>query len=1577
MNSKVIGVIAGIALALVLFRNDLMFWNQGKVEGLYKEAEALYKDARKSEDYSESKYLSAIAKYDVAFSKASNADRELLDEFNVLVNYKKALCYLEMAEREGPDGVANYDKALDTIEMISPKAKVPGHQEGITYLWGYVLYKREKYAEAEPKLRELIKNFPNSQFKKDVLYALGNVHYNLKNYPEARAKLQSLLDQFPNSGYTADARFLIAQSHLKENNLSEANKCFAELDPEKLKTSADEAKYREIHNRFCLQEECLQEYKDFVAKYPDSELLAAAHFDMGNIYLEKKEYEDARRYFDLALQTLQNATENPNIYEDMALRANLGVADINFIQEKWEKAIEYYEHVYDDDASNEKFKSYSALQIAEAYSQLGNFNKSDEWAQKVSGVGADSALEREIWNAARRGDNSFAEAQTIANYDGRKNKYVQAAEHYNTVWTKAEGQSNFFALRLRAKYRAGLCYFEAAKLTSDNGKFDPQLLEQSAQAYRNAIYDFDEDFNPSEQEDFRGRLQYINDCRFNLAQTYEKQKQWGNARAQYGEIITYETNLQPEEYTYYNDAKLLMARSYVAEGSTNEAIDAYQDLIDDAKGSWNAKNIARINKAKLQRDAGKHTQAAQLYEAFFNESITRIDQAKQLYEAEKYDEAANSYLEIANLYENSVAANDPNTAHLNEDKSLCEQGKYKQAADLYSKIAEHNVYQTQYLAGVSYHRAQDSRVEQAFQQVIAKYQDKNEHPPYLVEAYYGKALVYKDGSKWKQLIELADDASDRFSQPTEDENSVLDDIKNLRRYALHMDFADGSFPRFRADLYKNIAEEISKDTGRLNEAETLYDARNYNEAFKLYKDIVDEEDDTSTKARAQSKLGHIYYNSEESGSPVITTYGDISDDRSARYQIAAYKYSLNDYEGCIEATNNILMRHRPTNDKNMLARLYYMLGSSTLKSKASLAELSEEEKTVAKDNLEQVIKMSNVRDVNRKAIVDDSYRLLIEYNLIEPELAIDRLRAEIQNNPDDTELDRSKKIDNYHQIAVLYSQLMDNSTDDSKKGEYANGVIDTWDGMLKYYTEHYMAPKRDAEIKKNIDKIVEVGIKYVDVISATADTVEDLNVAIAKAQNLKTEIGTDYYECRGLSQRIYEQYIFGSLYRDRMFQKRKENQGNWKEDGEIAISAFIQVENAVNQLCKDGETIPADAKPIIQDAVLLKGIVAREILDWNNAEAFLTHYIETYGSNSEVSFTLSEVKHNLRQYDKAAEILNSLIKDYSNAPDIPLWNYNLGLAYYAQEQYPEALSQYESAYTKAEEMQNNQIAEDALHGQFSCLYKLKDARYVTIAQNFVKKFSTSRYAPELYFSLGLYFREQGMQVDEKENIDQKREHYETALAYYLAAYNHPKAGKYKGMVKTRLQQLRRSPAKYLITLYKNKAKNAGYNHASAMEMYKKAIELYKQLLNLLPSEAELFPEGVDKEFHLILYIPQIYDEVARIKKANVVDVSQTEPIIDEAINKLRDINIKGSVESLIQDYIPKSRRDKDYFVKCSRAILLCRFLIISSPADSNLQERITKYIKDIEKIKPEAGSATQREINSIKQQIAEFSTSTQ
>ena len=66
----------------------------------------------------------------------------------------------------------------------------------------------------------------------------------------------------------------------------------------------------------------------------------------------------------------------------------------------------------------------------------------------------------------------------------------------------------------------------------------------------------------------------------------------------------------------------------------------------------------------------------------------------------------------------------------------------------------------------------------------------------------------KHGLKWKQLIELADDASDRFSQPTEDENSVLDDIKNLRRYALHMDFADGSFPRFRADLYKNIAEEI-------------------------------------------------------------------------------------------------------------------------------------------------------------------------------------------------------------------------------------------------------------------------------------------------------------------------------------------------------------------------------------------------------------------------------------------------------------------------------------------------------------------------------------------------------------------------------------------------------------------------------------------------------------------------------------------------------------------------------------------------------------------------------------------------
>ena len=153
MNPRVLTATALIALGFVLF------WPSGsskKVERLYKDGEQLYS----TENYEES-----IAKFEEALieSEKWGVKTAVIDkDFVTLAKYKIAVCYSKLAENTGD--VNYFDQAVAKIEEVWPNAKVAKHMEGLTYLWGHVLYKQEKYELAEPKFEELIENFPNSIF---------------------------------------------------------------------------------------------------------------------------------------------------------------------------------------------------------------------------------------------------------------------------------------------------------------------------------------------------------------------------------------------------------------------------------------------------------------------------------------------------------------------------------------------------------------------------------------------------------------------------------------------------------------------------------------------------------------------------------------------------------------------------------------------------------------------------------------------------------------------------------------------------------------------------------------------------------------------------------------------------------------------------------------------------------------------------------------------------------------------------------------------------------------------------------------------------------------------------------------------------------------------------------------------------------------------------------------------------------------------------------------------------------------------------------------------------------------------
>ncbi len=261
MDLRILGIAGGLALVLALL-SPFMMGSSEKVEEFYRSAEALF---------SQADYEGAIVKYQEALEESTKwgVKTEIIDkDFQTLANFKIAVTYSRLAEQTGD--VNHYETAIEFIEKVAPTATVPKHQEGLTYLWGHILYRTEQFDLAEAKFTQLIENFPNSIQVENAWYAIGQLNYKLKNYESSRSAFKEVLDGFPNSDFKDDAQHLIAQSFLNEGDWTQAYQEFDKINTEEFKNYPElqaEAMYKAA---YCLNQlrdrlnEAIKQYTNFI-----------------------------------------------------------------------------------------------------------------------------------------------------------------------------------------------------------------------------------------------------------------------------------------------------------------------------------------------------------------------------------------------------------------------------------------------------------------------------------------------------------------------------------------------------------------------------------------------------------------------------------------------------------------------------------------------------------------------------------------------------------------------------------------------------------------------------------------------------------------------------------------------------------------------------------------------------------------------------------------------------------------------------------------------------------------------------------------------------------------------------------------------------------------------------------------------------------------------------------------------------------------------------------------------------------------------------------------------------------------
>ena len=1339
MNPRILGIIGGLALVVALL-SPFMMGSSKKVEQLYNSAEDLYGQAD---------YEGAIAKYTEALEESTKrgVKTEVIDkDFPTLANFRIAVCYARLAEQSGD--VNHYDTAIEYIEKVAPTATIPKHQEGLTYLWGHILFRTEQFELAEPKFMQLIENFPNSLSVENAWYAIGQLNYKLQDYEDSRQAFKSILDGFPNSDFKDDAQYFIAQSFLNESNYEQSYQEFDKIATEEYKNYPElqaEAMYKAAFslNQLGRDDEAIGRYTNFITQFPESQYVTAAYFDQGAIYARQKDYDNARVNYELALQNtadrglqaeIQSAIgltyydqgdyENAVVAYNLLLEqypesefiadAKIGIADSHFRLGNWSEATVAYERVINEHPDEGDFIPYCSFQIGEAYYKLGTNQRNAgeteagmatlelalQWYQKTiddypQDPVAPHALYGAIWALNDLGRQE--ELETVAREFIEKNKNDNEFDIL-----AAEVQLRFADIK-RTEFKQ---YIEAAQEYA-------KLWE-----YR--------DLPKFHRVKLMGKF-------FEGRSYYEASKPEGYQEGDAGEGFN-------QEYL-------------------QNSVAAYQQAVAKFNDDAFLPGIAEERYDDFS-ERGAQVEACFMNEALSHEMLGDWLQARERYASipetsEYYERAllliANSHVKEGDKdgainYYNSILdkladADNRSLAEIKLADLLRAEKRFEEAAVQYQAVVDGNPMgeyadDALYLVGICYYEVAPEKPERladaetAFKRVITDYPDS----PNLAEAYYGLALAYRDAAqkqnatdKWALIFDLVDEAHEKFGSS---DNELI--LKVL-----------GQIELVKATAIENTGETVDVDT-----------------LVVSLKRVVDNTGAPEmVRSRSQLKIGHTYYSEKRYDEALaeyiffVQTFPNSELAPNAQYQAAVCHYQI--AQAATDAGSKKLSLQNAvsaaekvstlTNDADNLISANYTAG---------LALLGLENPKGAADAFRRVTAQEGkTEDEARKTLVFQAHSRLAELNgtLGDHAAAVQEYQYIIENTEDVDLKGRSY-------FAMAFAQEEQLQANQDALMSYQNAIELVKDPLTKAQSYYRMGLIYQDKLKQS-DKALEAfqtligeysGSENTNIASMVADAgirrstlyveLGRLDEAIAEAVEALSR--TKSNPNASVAEKAAAQYNLGFLYSDKARSLFSDAPGTelqpYIDTSHQAANAFFEVNTIAAPVEKaDKKTVI----PYVQNSLFQAGQIAYSVgiglkrpEPLQNSLAPLTTFVsyvdkglfpqsDTLRKNTETSlnylaaanFELGRMQVGMdgemsekavSYFVAAADVFRDMVRRYPNAKDAAYWQYHVGESYFASQQFENAITEYEKV---RQVNKNHTSAPESLYAISTCAQLLSEA----------------------------------------------------------------------------------------------------------------------------------------------------------------------------------------------------------------------------------------------------------------------------
>ena len=382
MEERTWGIIGGIVLVIAVL-SSLFLGSSKHVQKLYNEGEALY---------THRKYLEAVEKYNKAIkaSKKLGARPEVINkDFPALANYKIALCYDKLGETN--NDITYYTRAITIVKKTLCETEVYKHKENLTYLWAQLLYKTERFLEAEAKYTSFVKVYPNSCYVEEALIHIGTINSELHNHEKALTAFQRVIEEFPSSQYRNEAEYYIPKVLVDENqpdnfqNKNEVERMY-NTAVDKLNQNQDYAAY--------------QLFSGIIKQFPESVYVSLAYEGIGDIYNRVVNYVNARQNYENAMHSATDIERKQELlkkYQETFLvpeppdpvepkqnhNSTLFVkANLLRIEEKFVEAAPLYESLSNSNIPKDDIV-YSLYWGGYCYQQSANFSKSEELLNRL------------------------------------------------------------------------------------------------------------------------------------------------------------------------------------------------------------------------------------------------------------------------------------------------------------------------------------------------------------------------------------------------------------------------------------------------------------------------------------------------------------------------------------------------------------------------------------------------------------------------------------------------------------------------------------------------------------------------------------------------------------------------------------------------------------------------------------------------------------------------------------------------------------------------------------------------------------------------------------------------------------------------------------------------------------------------------------------------------------------------------------------------------------------------------------------------------------------------------------------